>query len=288
MSGKSQKKKGGRERRFSKRQMLWEVLPGGGHYPFGLRARMAEVLHRLGDFSGLERLCQEDLERGRGDDRVVGFCLMKLGTLAAQRGDGETGRDRLVRSLEHLERSGEEKNAFICRTALVNISLMQHRFAEAEVAANELASQAGGSDDHSVMGTVLNLQGLVAMEQGHSHRALEIFERKLEMARRHRLLTDQATALGNIARANHDLGRYAEAEAAIDESLTICRGIGDPYLEYYILYILAEAYEAQGKLTEAERCYREDLALARQLGDGPGAEQILGDIARVEKSMKGA
>jgi len=270
------------------REPLWTELPGGGFYPFGLRARKVEVLHRLGDFSGLERLCQEDLERGRGDDRVDGFCLMKLGTLAAQRGDGEAGRQRLVKALERFQRTGEPKNVFICRSALVNISIMERRFAEAEAAAAELASQAGGSDDHSVMGTVLNLQGLAAMEQGHSHRALEIFERKLEMARRHRLLTDQATALGNIARANHDLGRYAEAEAAIDESLAICRGIGDPYLEYYILYILAEAYEAQGKLTEAERCYRDDLALARQLGDKPGEQGLLEDIERVkEKPAEG-
>lgn len=272
-------------RRRTYREPLWSELPGGGCYPFALREKKAETLHRLGNFDGLERLCQEDLERGRGDDRVTGFCLMKLGTLAAQRGDGEAGRERLARALELLERIGEEKNAFICRTALVNISIMQGRFAEAEAAADELASRFIGGDDHSVLGTVLNLQGLAAMEQGHSQRALEIFERKLEMARRHRLLTDQATALGNIARANHDLGRYAEAEAAIDESLAICRGIGDPYLEYYVLYILAEACEAQGKLAEAGRRYREDLALARQLGDRPGEQGLLEDIERVEKSM---
>lgn len=269
------------------KKQLWSALPGGGFHPFGLRERKAETLHRLGDFSGLERLCQEDLERGRGDDRVAGFCLMKLGTLAAQRGDGGAGREKLTQALAVFRRSGETKNAFTCRCALINISIMQRRFEEAAEAADELAAENATSQDQAVLGSVLNLQGLVAMEQGRSQRALEIFERKLALARRHRLLTEQATALGNIARANHDLGRYDEAEAAINEALVLCRGIGDPYLEYYALYTLAEAYEAQGKLAEAERCYRDDLDLARQLGDRPGEQGLLEDIARVTESMKG-
>lgn len=270
------------------REPLWTELPGGGFHPFGLRARKAEVLHRLADFPALERLCRVDLERGRGDDRVVGFCLMKLGTLAAQHGDLDSGRFQLETALELMRRTGDSENAFVCRTALVNVSILQRRFSEAELAAAEMASEAESAGNLKALASVLNLQGLAAMKQGLHQRALSFFGRKLELARSLGLMVDQAMAMGNIGQVYLKQKRFSEAATVIRESLDLCRRIGDLYSAYCVLYTLGEAYQGQGNLEEAERCFREDLEMARQLGDGPGEKDILRIIAGLQGKNAGS
>ncbi len=267
---------------------LWSVLPGGGYHPFGLRAEKGEVLHRLGDFAGLERLCREDLGRGGESGGTAAYCLMKLGVLAAQKGDSDSGQRMLSDALELFRRAGDGENAFFCRTVLVNVSLQQRRYAEAEAAALEMAAEAEAGGDHKALANVLNLLGLAAMEQGQGEKALGYFGRKLEMSRRLGLRADQATALGNMGCVRIDQKRHEDAVPLILESLAICRGIGDPYAEYYSFYNLATAYEGLGRLQDALSCYRSDLELSRQLGDKPGEKSLLEDIARVAGSMKEA
>lgn len=288
MSGLSHKKKDGRERRFSKRQMLWDILPGGGYYPFGLSEKKGEVLHRLADFPALERLCREDLERCGESDPAAGFRLMKLGAMAAQHGDLDSSRIRLDKALELMRRTGDSENAFVCRTALVNVSVLQCRFSEAELAAAEMASEAESAGNLKALASVLNLQGLAAMKQGQHRQALWFFGRKLELARSLGLMVDQAMAMGNIGQVYLEQKRFSEAATVIRESLDLCRRIGDLYSAYCVLYTLGEAYQGQGDLGEAERCFREDLEMARQLGDGPGEQDILRIIAELQGKNAGS
>lgn len=274
--------------RKHRRDLLWAELPGGGFHPFGLRARKGEAMHRIGDFAGLERLCREDLEKGGGDGATAGQCLLKLGVLAAQKGDVDSGSHMLNQARELFRKNSDGENEFFCRTVMVNVCIQQRRFAEAETAAAEMAKEAEARGDRKALANVLNLLGLTAMDQGQGERALEYFNRKLEITRALGLKAEQATALGNIGCVRIDQKRYSEAVPLILESLAIYRSIGDLYAEYYTLYNLAKSYDGLGRLEDALACYRNDLELARQLGDRPGEQELLEDIARVEKSMKGA
>jgi tetratricopeptide (TPR) repeat protein len=268
-------------------QGLWKQLPGGV-YPFGLRAAKAEVLHRMGDFARLEDLCLKDLDKAEIGGLNAAYCLMKLGVLAAQKGDSENGRRKLNQALKLFQKGGEQQNAFYCRAFLVNVCIQQQRFAEAEAAASELAKEAEERGDRKALINALNLQGLVAMDQGQSEKAIVFLERKLELSKQLGLRAEQATTLGNMGCVRIDQKRYQEALQLILESLKICRAIGDPYAEYCTIYNLASAYEGMGRLREALASYRDDLKLARQLGDGPGEAQIMGDIARVESKINNA
>jgi tetratricopeptide (TPR) repeat protein len=83
----------------------------------------------------------------------------------------------------------------------------------------------------------------------------------------------------------HDQGRHQESLEHIVRAIAICRRTGDRYNEYYAVYNMGRAYEQLGRPADALRCYRQDLDMARQLGDGPGEQQIMGDIARVESKI---
>lgn len=261
---------------------LW-VRTGGAFHPFGLRARQAEVLHRIGDWARLEEICRGDLALARGDaDR--GFLLLKLGTLAAQRGDPATAATMIGEALARYRAAGHADGIEQCRRAQLNVMVSRGEYAGAMAAATQLLDEATARGDEATVCEFLNVLGVAFLEQRRHEDALGHFRRKLAIAERLGLPGDQLTALGNIGCVLHDQGRYGEALEHINRSVTICRRTGDRYNEYYAVYNLGKAYEGLGRFADALRCYREDLAMARQLGDNPGEATILEDIARLTAS----
>ncbi|MCU0607813.1 MAG: tetratricopeptide repeat protein [Candidatus Edwardsbacteria bacterium] len=258
---------------------LWTEVDGAFR-PFGLRARQAEVLHRVGDWARLEAICRGDLDLARGDAER-GFLLLKLGTLSAQRGDAESGGRMIDAALERYREAGHAEGIEQCRRAQLNILVSRGAFAEAMAAATRLLDEAAARGDEATVCEFLNVLGIACLEQHLHDDALGYFRRKLAIAERLGLPGDQLTALGNIGCVLHDQGRYREALEHIARSIAICRRTGDRFNEYYAVYNLGKAYEGLGQAADALRCYRDDLAMARQLGDGPGEATILEDLARV-------
>ncbi len=267
-------------------ERYWGCLPDGRRHPFRLLARKAEVLHRAGEWGQLEKICRSDLELARGDaDR--GFLLLKLGTLAAQRGASAEGDWMIAEALEHYRAAGHDEGAGQCRRAQLNILVSRGAFAEATAAATRLLDEAEDRGDQATVCEFLNVLGISCMEQHLHDDALGHFRRKLAIAERLGLPGDQLTALGNIGCVLHDQGRHREALEHITRSIAICRRTGDRFNEYYAVYNLAKAYQGLGRFPDALRCYRDDLAMARQLGDGPGEQAILDDIAKMEQPASG-
>lgn len=259
---------------------LW-AQAAGGYHPFGLRARVAEVLHRAGGWARLEQLCRADLALAPGDaDR--GFLLLKLGTLSAQRGDAAAAERIIGEALARYRAAGRADGIEQCRRAQLNILVSRGAFAEAMASATQLLDEAAARGDEAGVCEFLNVLGIACLEQHRHDEALGYFRRKLAIGERLGLPGDQLTALGNIGCVLHDQGRYGEALEHIARSIAICRRTGDRFNEYYAVYNLGKAYERLGRFPDARRCYQEDLVMARQLGDGPGEATILEDLARAD------
>jgi predicted ATPase/transcriptional regulator with XRE-family HTH domain len=97
------------------------------------------------------------------------------------------------------------------------------------------------------------------------------------------LAAARATALvgaGNLARGQ---GRYAQAQALIEESLALRRGLGDREGEAYALFRLGTVVRECGDYASATAIYEECRDIYRALGDrsGVGAALLgLSDVAR--------
>ena len=83
----------------------------------------------------------------------------------------------------------------------------------------------------------------------------------------------QAELYDVVADVNHDLGRYAEAEAALRKSIAIREKLGNPDDPDLIASVssLGTALEMQGRLDAAETAFRRALASRRKIHQAPHA-----------------
>ena len=76
-------------------------------------------------------------------------------------------------------------------------------------------------------------------------------------------------------------GRWGEAEAALEETLTLCRAMPYPYAETKALYVFGQVHAAKGEPGRAREKYEQALAICARLGEGlyrRRIEQALGDL----------
>jgi tetratricopeptide (TPR) repeat protein len=80
------------------------------------------------------------------------------------------------------------------------------------------------------------------------------------------------------------MGRYAEAQGYLEESLGIAREIGDKQMIARALQPLGLASLGQGDLTTARGHFEEALALARELGDKRELAAALNALAQLHRA----
>jgi tetratricopeptide (TPR) repeat protein len=87
------------------------------------------------------------------------------------------------------------------------------------------------------------------------------------------------------------LGRYAEAIDCLQESLAICRELGDRWGQADSLNSLGLVHERLGRYAEAIDCQQESINILREVGDRYGqavALRDLGDALRAAGSPQQA
>jgi tetratricopeptide (TPR) repeat protein len=92
-----------------------------------------------------------------------------------------------------------------------------------------------------------------------------------------------AASLDNLAYCWRTRRRWAEAEAAFQESLQLRRQHGDGWGEERTLLDLGDLYKAQGRWAEAETTYQQSLALVRSRAEAAGEGEALLRLARLKK-----
>lgn len=286
LSGQSTGTTAGQGHGLRPARIHWSTLPGGGHYPFGLRARKAEVLDWMGRWDAAAASLEADLTAaGNALTRERAGCLFILGVVESHRGNSVRSEASLAEAVVLYETIGDNDGSFDCRARLVRLYLGTKRFKEGEELTKKLLAGARRSGDRKREVLMLNNRGMVCMHTGRPEEAIAHFDMVMKEYQRAGDLWAEAHTLGNIGNVHCDLGRYREAASFYAKSYELCRATGNTYSEYYALYNLAYACEMLGEREKSLTLYREDLLLAKKLGDGPGAEQVMEDIARIRGSM---
>jgi DNA-binding SARP family transcriptional activator/Flp pilus assembly protein TadD len=102
---------------------------------------------------------------------------------------------------------------------------------------------------------------------GYWHDGLQADHTVLRLAQRTDDAAASAYAHQHLGEIYFRLGRYAEAIASLQESLTFGRQVGDRWIQANSLDVLGAVYDRSGRYAEAITSLQESLALARELGD---------------------
>lgn len=266
---------------------LWTLLPNGGHHPFGLRAAKAEVLLLVGRWAELEELYERDL--GLAEDSGLrerqAYLLMKQGELWGRRSQPQRAEELLIKAMELHAELGDKEQRARCENGLAGICIMLKQYDRAEVMVDR-AMERVRCGDEVALGWQLNNKAVICKRRGQLDRALELLCERMAIARRSKRPREIAISHMNLGVVHLEMGDYQKAYGHNLKCVKLSRRIGDVFNIYYAVYNMAIACERMGRKDESLSLFKEDLELARQLGDGPGAEQLLGDIARVEDAVK--
>ncbi len=127
---------------------------------------------------------------------------------------------------------------------------------------------------------VLNNIGNTCLIMDDPRRALRYFRKALKAAREN---GDQGqiegTALANIGRALHDLGRYGEASDALQESVDLFTRLEIEPLRIHSVAKLASTLKASGNAESAESLYRQAIGAAQERGDQSWIYELHGNLA---------
>ncbi len=130
-------------------------------------------------------------------------------------------------------------------------------------------------------GIALNNLGVVYQLQGRWAEAIAAYEQDLAICRELGDRHGEGATLNNLGVVYEKQGRWAEAIAAYEQDLAICRELGDRHGEAQTLNNLGVVYEKQGRWAEAIAAYEQSLRIKRELGDQHGEGQTLNNLGGV-------
>lgn len=130
------------------------------------------------------------------------------------------------------------------------------------------------------MAAVLNNIGNTCLIMDDAERALGYFQKALDAAREDEgQPTIEGTALANIGRALHELGRLNEASDYLMQSVAAFAELEAESLRAHSTAKLAKTLEAAGDIAAAEARYREALESADTRGDESWIYELRGSLA---------
>jgi non-specific serine/threonine protein kinase len=147
----------------------------------------------------------------------------------------------------------------------------------------ERALAAGPTSD-AVRAAAMGVTGWIAFAQGDEHRAIELLEGSLALARRADdglMIARGELALGLV---KEDQGRFAEAQAHHEEALRIYRAQSDEVWPPYVLNALGLVAYEQGEIDRAAAHFDEALGAFRASGNTYGAGYVLTNLAKVARA----
>jgi putative nucleotidyltransferase with HDIG domain len=199
-----------------------------------LVATLLEEAHRAAA-AGRRELARQHYEsalyllRAPSESAMASMIMRRIGRTYLDDGDFAAGMDCLEGALaiaEALEHSGE-----IAHT--INVMAISHwqrgSLEDAIALYAEAAGMARIANDERLLAMIDQNLGVVASMRGDVATALRHHASSLDRYRALGLQEDAARQLSNIGLAYQGLGRYAEADAAYNEALSISRDRGDTW-----------------------------------------------------------
>jgi tetratricopeptide (TPR) repeat protein len=130
-------------------------------------------------------------------------------------------------------------------------------------------------------GLILNSKGIVYADLGENRKAIEQYEKALEIARRIGDSQDEMNSLVNLGSAYSQIDESEQAIEHYAKALKIARRIKDFRGEENSLTGMGVVYFKLGENWKAIEQYKKALEIARRIGDFYGEENALGNMGSV-------
>jgi tetratricopeptide (TPR) repeat protein len=124
----------------------------------------------------------------------------------------------------------------------------------------------------------LGNMGIAYLHLGECHKAIDLHQKSLEIARRTLSVQGEGVALGNIGNAYLQLGEYGKTIEFHQQCLEIVRRTGDMQSEGITLGNIGNAYLQIGEYGKAIDFHQQSLEMARRIGNVQGEGIALGNM----------
>ena len=140
------------------------------------------------------------------------------------------------------------------------------------------------SKQEAIRGRGLGQMGKVCLHVGDYGKALEYLEQSLAICREIGDRQGEGTTLNNISQIYDSRGDYGKALEYLEQSLAILREIGDRQGEGATLNNISQIYKARGDYGKALEYLEQSLAIRREIGDRQGEGATLNNISQIYKA----
>ncbi|MDY7078735.1 MAG: tetratricopeptide repeat protein [Chloroflexota bacterium] len=215
---------------------------------------------------------------------IFGQALSRQGVLHLRQGLCPQARTALEQSLTIFERLGMQSEQAFCLVNLANVSCNQGQYEEAGQLAQEGLTLFRQAEDQWGMGRSLYQLGLARYRTGDVDQAEELFEESLAIGREsgdQHLTMSPLNGLGDIACHRGD---YAKAQVVFGECLVLSREL-DRYNVAIHLNNLGTVLHTLGRYEEAWPHYQESLEICREIGDRKGEAIALSNLGEVAYAL---
>ncbi|MBN1593481.1 MAG: protein kinase [Candidatus Coatesbacteria bacterium] len=257
----------------------------------GLRMALSRMMFRQGEASQALEQCLTALkqlqEKGLSGDNGNLFLAIQMHGLA---GKIHENLSSYSSAIEH------HKAALVLlqplsgisryRTSWVNVQnslgwaqMLAHDYPASEKTVNGLLAQIDESSFPHGMIRALSTAGWLALYKGNPRKALDLFERGIDIASKSNLPAGvKSQSVNGAASASWFLGNWTDSLSYYQEASQLVDGLQDPSRRSSAIGNLAVAEYQLGRLGSAEAHFREGLALDVEMGDVEGYVVALNNL----------
>ena len=181
---------------------------------------------------------------------------------------------RDVEAIHHFRQANEHHIADELARTVCNFYYNRSNYADASALSEEIVTRGAPPPPW----WALNRYGMCQLRLGSPDNALAAFERALTVVPTRE---DEGTTLNNLSQIYDARGDYATALGYLEQSLTICREIGDKAGEGATLNNLGQIYDARGDYATALGYLEQSLTIQREIGDKAGMIGTLHNMAYI-------
>jgi predicted ATPase len=241
------------------------------------------IEHKRGEFETAREYLQKSLELARDREALFGEAkaLQQLGFVAEEEGDFEAARDSLDSCLEMFRQLDDRLNEAMTLRNLGNVALREGDFSTARERYQGSLDIFESLEDRHGTAKTMANLGLVERREGNFETAREHLQESLELLEELGDRYGQAINLNNLAELAHREGKFERAREYHERSLDIERSLGNRHGEAISRDNLGEIAQRVGEFDAARDYHEESLELRRELGDRHGEAISLANLGAV-------
>jgi tetratricopeptide (TPR) repeat protein/anti-sigma regulatory factor (Ser/Thr protein kinase) len=237
---------------------------------------LANIANAKGDKAGALKLHLRSMDEAEmtSDTVAIASCLYSIGVLYRDMGDNLKARTMLERALEYQRRSGQKDKMANCLVTIGNTWNSEGDQARALDMYQQAAALYREMDNAYGQGMVEENIGNI-LDKTDRAKALRHFNRALEHYERGGNTMDKAYILRRMGRSETALGRFAEAQAHLAESMAIATELGVQDLVLKLWVSLAELAVAKGDSDTALEHYRSYMSMKDSIQSAAANRELM-------------